>query len=83
MIFATMRDTSGRNAATADALRSLASRKHWDLDVLDMDVTDEASVKGAVEQARDALAQMFRVPELTVLRSDASGDVRTEVEVRA
>ena len=52
-VFATMRDTSGRNAATSEALRSLASRKDRNLDVLDMDVADEASVNRAVEQALD------------------------------
>jgi NAD(P)-dependent dehydrogenase (short-subunit alcohol dehydrogenase family) len=50
-IFATMRDTSGRNASTSDALRSLAKGEGWDLDVLDMDVTREDSVNRAVRQA--------------------------------
>jgi NAD(P)-dependent dehydrogenase (short-subunit alcohol dehydrogenase family) len=38
-VFATMRDISGRNAATREALQSLAKRERWNLDVLDMDVT--------------------------------------------
>jgi NAD(P)-dependent dehydrogenase (short-subunit alcohol dehydrogenase family) len=46
-----MRDSSGRNAATADALRSLANAKGWNLDVLEMDVTNDASVNQAVQQA--------------------------------
>lgn len=50
-VFATMRDSSGRNAATADALRSLANAKGWNLDVLEMDVTNDASVNQAVQQA--------------------------------
>ena len=50
-VFATMRDPSGRNAATADALRSLAKAKGWSLDVLEMDVTEDRSVNEAVEQA--------------------------------
>jgi len=52
-VFATMRDTSGRNASTAEALRSLASREGWKLHVLDMDVTNDASVNQAVQQALD------------------------------
>jgi NAD(P)-dependent dehydrogenase (short-subunit alcohol dehydrogenase family) len=52
-VFATMRDTSGRNASTAEALRSLAKREGWKLDILDMDVTDDVSVNQAVQQALD------------------------------
>ena len=52
-VFATMRDSSGRNAANADALRSLANAKRWNLDVLEMDVTNDASVNHAVQQALD------------------------------
>ena len=50
-VFATMRDISGRNASTAQQLRSLAAGKGWDLDVLEMDVTDDVSVNQAVRQA--------------------------------
>lgn len=50
-VFATMRDTSGRNASTAEALRSLARGKGWKLHILDMDVTKDASVNQAVQQA--------------------------------
>src|ERR1700730_2025104 len=52
-VFATMRDTSGRNASTAEALRSLAKREGWTLDILDMDVTDDVSVNQAVQTALD------------------------------
>jgi NAD(P)-dependent dehydrogenase (short-subunit alcohol dehydrogenase family) len=52
-VFATMRDISGRNTATAEALRSLAKRERWSLEVLEMDVTDDASVKQAVQQVLD------------------------------
>lgn len=57
-VFATMRDISGRNAATRDALESLAKREGWNLDVLDMDVTNEASVDRAVQQALDRAARI-------------------------
>lgn len=50
-VFATMRDGAGRNAAAAQELRSLADRQGWDLDVLDLDVTDDNSVNQAVQQA--------------------------------
>jgi NAD(P)-dependent dehydrogenase (short-subunit alcohol dehydrogenase family) len=50
-VLATMRDSSGRNSSTADALRSLANQQGWDLDALDMDVTSNVSVNQAVQQA--------------------------------
>ncbi len=52
-VIATMRDCSGRNAPHCEALRSLAKRQGWKLDVLDLDVTDDASVNQAVQQALD------------------------------
>jgi NAD(P)-dependent dehydrogenase (short-subunit alcohol dehydrogenase family) len=52
-VFATMRDSSSRNASTAEALESLARRQGWNLDVLDMDVTSDTSVNRAVRQALD------------------------------
>jgi NAD(P)-dependent dehydrogenase (short-subunit alcohol dehydrogenase family) len=48
-----MRDSTGRNAATAEALRSLANAQRWNLDVLEMDVTNDVSVNQAVRQALD------------------------------
>ena len=48
-----MRDISGRNAAAREALQSLAEQEGLKLDVLDMDVTKEASVNRAVQQALD------------------------------
>ena len=57
-VFATMRDISGRNAAARKALQSLAEREGWNLDVLDMDVTNEASVNRAVQQALDRAARI-------------------------
>jgi NAD(P)-dependent dehydrogenase (short-subunit alcohol dehydrogenase family) len=50
-VFATMRDCSGRNRLACEALRALADREGWELDVLEMDVTNDASVNQAVEQA--------------------------------
>jgi NAD(P)-dependent dehydrogenase (short-subunit alcohol dehydrogenase family) len=46
-VFATMRDTAGRNRAVADQLSDVSPN----LRVLELDVTDEASVGAAVESA--------------------------------
>lgn len=50
-VIATMRDSNGRNASHRDALKSLATREGWALHVLDLDVTQDASVEQAVQQA--------------------------------
>jgi hypothetical protein len=52
-VIATMRDCSGRNRSASEALRSVAESKGWNVDVLDMDVTNDASVNQAVQQALD------------------------------
>jgi NAD(P)-dependent dehydrogenase (short-subunit alcohol dehydrogenase family) len=48
-VFATMRDPSVRNAANAAALRDYAAKDNLALHVVEMDVTDEASVGRAVD----------------------------------
>lgn len=54
-VFATMRDPSRRNATNATEIRALAKEESLPLHVLELDVTDEASVdravRAAVEQA--------------------------------
>jgi NAD(P)-dependent dehydrogenase (short-subunit alcohol dehydrogenase family) len=50
-VIATMRESNGRNASHRDALASLAAREGWALHVLDLDVTQDASVEQAVQQA--------------------------------
>jgi NAD(P)-dependent dehydrogenase (short-subunit alcohol dehydrogenase family) len=52
-VFATMRDTSGRNAGTAQELRKFAGRISADLHVADMDVTRDESVDQCVRQTID------------------------------
>jgi NAD(P)-dependent dehydrogenase (short-subunit alcohol dehydrogenase family) len=47
-VFATMRDPAVRNAANASELRTLAGKESLGLNVVEMDVTDEASVERAV-----------------------------------
>ena len=50
-VFATMRDSRGRNADHKRAIEDLAAREGLRLEVLDLDVTDDASVQAAVQQA--------------------------------
>lgn len=48
-VFATMRDSEGRNAAKAAEIQALAERESLALYVLELDVTDDASVDRAVQ----------------------------------
>ena len=49
-VFASMREASGRNAAANGELTSLAQRDNLPLHVVEMDVTDDASVDNAVNE---------------------------------
>ena len=50
-VFATMRDPAGRNAANASEIRALAKKESLPLEILELDVTDDASVEQAVRTA--------------------------------
>jgi NAD(P)-dependent dehydrogenase (short-subunit alcohol dehydrogenase family) len=50
-VFATMRDPGGRNAKNASEIRALAEKDSLPIHVLELDVTDEASVERAVNAA--------------------------------
>ena len=50
-VFATMRDPGGRNAKNASEIRTLAERDSLPIYVLELDVTDDASVERAVDAA--------------------------------
>jgi NAD(P)-dependent dehydrogenase (short-subunit alcohol dehydrogenase family) len=50
-VFATMRDPGGRNAKNAAEIRALAEKNALQIEVLELDVTDEASVGRAVDAA--------------------------------
>jgi len=50
-VFATMRDPGGRNAKNASEIRTLAEKESLPIHVLEMDVTDDASVERAVNAA--------------------------------
>ncbi len=50
-VFATMRDLAGRNATNAAAIRALAKKESLPLHVLELDVTNDASVERAVSSA--------------------------------
>src|SRR5712664_2775570 len=50
-VFATMRDPEGRNAKNASEIRALAEKDSLPIHVLELDVTDDASVERAVDAA--------------------------------
>jgi NAD(P)-dependent dehydrogenase (short-subunit alcohol dehydrogenase family) len=50
-VFATMRDPGGRNAKNASEIRTLAEKDSLPIYVLELDVTDDASVARAVDAA--------------------------------
>jgi NAD(P)-dependent dehydrogenase (short-subunit alcohol dehydrogenase family) len=50
-VFATMRDPGGRNAKNASEIRALAEKDSLPIHVLELDVTDDASVGRAVDAA--------------------------------
>jgi NAD(P)-dependent dehydrogenase (short-subunit alcohol dehydrogenase family) len=50
-VFATMREPGGRNAKNAFEIRALAEKESLPIHVLEMDVTDDASVERAVDAA--------------------------------
>jgi NAD(P)-dependent dehydrogenase (short-subunit alcohol dehydrogenase family) len=50
-IFATMRDPEGRNAKNASEIRALAQKESLAVHVLEMDVTNDASVERAINAA--------------------------------
>src|SRR5208283_1598726 len=57
-VFATMRDPGGRNAKNSAEIRALAKRESLPLHVLELDVTNDASVEQAV---RSAVEQAGRI----------------------
>src|SRR6266403_1875393 len=50
-VFATMRDPGGRNAKNASEILALAEKHSLPIYVLELDVTDDASVERAVDAA--------------------------------
>lgn len=58
IVFATMRDPAVRNAANASELRTLAGKESLELNIVEMDVTDETSVERAVH---DCVNQAGRI----------------------
>jgi NAD(P)-dependent dehydrogenase (short-subunit alcohol dehydrogenase family) len=50
-VFATMREVRGRNASFAGEMEAIALREGLSLQVLEIDVTDEASVDRATSEA--------------------------------
>jgi NAD(P)-dependent dehydrogenase (short-subunit alcohol dehydrogenase family) len=61
IVFATMRESAGRNAPHAETLRELSEDAGWDLRVVEMDVTDDASVTHAIDTV---VSQIGRIDAL-------------------
>ena len=57
-VFASMRDSTGRNRSHRDALESLAKQGNLPLRVLEMDVTNDESVASAVRDALNTAEQI-------------------------
>jgi NAD(P)-dependent dehydrogenase (short-subunit alcohol dehydrogenase family) len=49
IVFAGMRAAAGKNASAAEELRALAEREHLALQIVEIDITDDASVEQAIE----------------------------------
>ncbi len=58
IVFAGMRASAGRNATAAAELRALARAEGLDLRVVDLDVTDDASVEVAVREVVDTAGRL-------------------------
>jgi NAD(P)-dependent dehydrogenase (short-subunit alcohol dehydrogenase family) len=57
-VFATMREVQGKNAEPARELLALAEREGVNIDIVEMDVTDEGSVESAVRSIIDAASRI-------------------------
>jgi NAD(P)-dependent dehydrogenase (short-subunit alcohol dehydrogenase family) len=57
-VFATMRDTAGRNASHSQALQSLSRRENIPLHVLELDVTQDRSVDRALKQVLESAGRL-------------------------
>jgi NAD(P)-dependent dehydrogenase (short-subunit alcohol dehydrogenase family) len=73
-VFATMRETTGRNRASAAALSEWAQANRLKLDVLELDVTDDASVDAAVAEATS------RAGGIDVVVNNAGASARGPIE---
>ncbi len=50
IVYASMRSIDGKNKAKADSLASWSEKNNYDINVLELDVTDEKSVQKAVDE---------------------------------
>lgn len=86
-VFASLRDVNGRNAPSAKEIRDVAQREHLALSVLDLDVTDETSVKqgvqAVIEQVGriDVLVNNAGVTQAGITEAYTLDQVRAHMEV--
>src|SRR5258707_7153847 len=57
-VFAGMRAAAGKNAPAAEALRALAQREALALQIVEMDVTDDASVERAIAEIIETIGRL-------------------------
>ena len=57
-VFAGMRAAAGKNAPAAEALRALAQRERLALQIVEIDVTDDASVERAIAEIIDTIGRL-------------------------
>ena len=69
-VYATMRNTNGKNASAASALKDFASSNNVTIEVLELDVTSDDSVHAAISQA----------PEIDVLINNAGSGFGGPIE---
>jgi len=58
IVFAGMRAAAGKNAPAAEALRALAQRERLSLQIVEIDVTDDASVERAIAESIETTGRL-------------------------
>ncbi|NNC95138.1 MAG: SDR family oxidoreductase [Chitinophagales bacterium] len=87
VIYASMRNITGKNAKIAEELRIFAQEKKVDIHVIDIDVTDEASADSAVESIIsehghiDVLINNAGISSLGVMEAYSMDDFRRVFDV--
>jgi NAD(P)-dependent dehydrogenase (short-subunit alcohol dehydrogenase family) len=82
-VFAGVRESAGRNAGAAESLVEAARAGGWKLHVLDMDVTDDASVRSAVGRAIETAGHLDTVVNNAGFSAVGFAEGYTDEQVRA